>query len=161
MATTHSSTFTEGPADLPIVINTAFTQYDVINKVASALGFKTQPDEHEPDWDVWFIDGPVVPSLLTKMKPHQRTNHFPGMYAIARKNLLAKNLLTMQKYFPQEYQFFPKTWLLPSDTKAFKDQFNERKAKTFIIKPENSCQGKGIFLTRNYDWIVPNEHYVA
>jgi len=45
--------------------------------------------------------------------------------------------------------------------KAFKEQFNDRKAKTFIIKPEASCQGKGIFLTRNYDWFQPNEHYVA
>lgn len=75
--------------------------------------------------------------------------------------MLAKNLLSMQKYFPREYSFFPKTWLLPGDFKAFKDQFNERKAKTFIIKPENSSQGKGIFLTRNYDWFNPNEHYVA
>jgi tubulin polyglutamylase TTLL6/13 len=50
---------------------------------------------------------------------------------------------------------------MPTDTKQFKEQFNDRKAKTFIIKPENSCQGKGIFLTRNHDWIQPNEHYVA
>lgn len=77
------------------------------------------------------------------------------MYAMARKNLLAKNLLSMSKYFPQDYKFFPNTWLLPSDIKQFWEQFNERKAKTFIIKPENSCQGKGIFLTRNYDWINP------
>jgi len=51
------------------------------------------------------------------MKPYQRTNHFPGMYAMARKNLLAKNLLAMQKYFPDEFQFFPKTWLIPGDIK--------------------------------------------
>ena len=121
---------------------------------------RTSLDDEE-DWDVWFIDGPIIPALLTKMKPYQRTNHFPGMYALARKNLLAKNLLSMQKYFPKEFQFFPKTWMLPADIKNFKEQFNERKAKTFIIKPEASCQGKGIFLTRNYDWFQPNEHYVA
>jgi len=80
---------------------------------------------------------------------------------MARKNLLAKNLLAMQKYYPKEFQFFPKTWLLPGDMKSFKDQFNIRKAKTFIIKPEASCQGKGIFLTRNFDWFNPTEHYVA
>ena len=45
--------------------------------------------------------------------------------------------------------------------KSFKEQFNARKAKTFIIKPEASCQGKGIFLTRNFDWFNPAEHYVA
>jgi hypothetical protein len=37
------------------------------------------------------------------MKSYQRTNHFPAMYAMARKNLLAKNLLAMQKYFPKDY----------------------------------------------------------
>ena len=75
------------------------------------------------------------------------------MYALARKNLLAKNLISMQKYFPQDFNFFPKTWLIPQDIKSFKEEFSARKAKTFIIKPEASCQGKGIFLTRNFEWI--------
>ena len=43
------------------------------------------------------------------------------MYALARKNLLAKNLMAMQKQFPKEFNFFPKTWLLPSDLKSFKE----------------------------------------
>jgi hypothetical protein len=55
---------------------------------------RTSTDEDE-DWDIWFIDGPIIPALLTKMKPYQRTNHFPGIYSMARKNLLAKNLLAM------------------------------------------------------------------
>lgn len=99
---------------------------------------RTSVDEEE-DWDLWWIDGPTIPALLVKMQPYQRTNHFPGMYALARKNLLAKNLIAFQKYFPKEYGFFPKTYLLPADLKAFKDQFNYKKAKTFIIKPEASC----------------------
>jgi hypothetical protein len=68
-----------------------------------------------------FIDAPIIPSLIMKMKPYQRTNHFPSMYAIARKNLLARNLLAMQKFEPEEFQFFPQTWLIPGDLKAFKD----------------------------------------
>ena len=146
--------------DNPLVINITYTQYEIIHEVAAFCNLRTSVDEEE-DWDIWFIDGPVLPTLLQKMRPYQRTNHFPGMYAMARKNLLAKNLLSMQKYFTSEYQFFPPTWMLPADIKNFKEQFNERKAKTFIIKPEDSCQGKGIFLTRNYDWINVNEHYVA
>jgi tubulin polyglutamylase TTLL6/13 len=81
---------------------------------------RTTVDEDE-EWDLWFIDAPVLPTLLTRMKYHQRVNHFPGMYAMARKNLLAKNLLMMQKYFPKEYNFFPNTWLLPGDIKSFKE----------------------------------------
>lgn len=63
---------------------------------------------------------------------------------------------------PEEYNFFPPTWILPQDAKNFKLQFNGKKAKTFIIKPEASCQGKGIFLSRHHEWMVSmNEHYVA
>ena len=32
--------------------------------------------------------------------------------------------------------------------------------KTFIVKPEASCQGRGIFLTRNLDDVNPYDHYV-
>jgi tubulin polyglutamylase TTLL6/13 len=45
----------------------------------------------------------------------------------------------MQKFYPDEFSFFPPTWILPQDAKDFKVQFNEKKAKTFIVKPEASC----------------------
>lgn len=83
------------------------------------------------------------------------------MYELARKNLLAKNLIHMQKAMPEEYDFFPTSWILPGDSKNFREQFNSKRAKTFIIKPESNCQGRGIFLTRNCDWIITGEHYVA
>ena len=40
---------------------------------------------------------------------------------------------------PLEYDFFPDTWILPADAKSFKDQFNNKRAKTFIVKPESQC----------------------
>ena len=83
------------------------------------------------------------------------------MYGLARKNHLGRNLMKMRRVFPKEYRFFPQTWLLPSEFNDFKAQFNRRKAKTFILKPEASSQGKGIFLTRNIDDIDPNDHLVA
>lgn len=96
------------------------------------------------------------------MQPYQRVNHFTGMHTLARKNLLARNLQAMQRKCPDDYDFFPPTWILPQDAKDFKLQFNNKKAKTFIVKPEASCQGKGIFLTRGFDWMQnTNEHFVA
>jgi hypothetical protein len=103
-----------------LVLNILYTQYEIIHEVAAECNLRTSVDDDD-EWDVWFIDGPVIPSLLMKMKPWQRTNHFPGMYALCRKNLLAKNLLAMQRYLPEDYQFFPPTWLLPGDNKAFKE----------------------------------------
>jgi tubulin polyglutamylase TTLL6/13 len=90
------------------------------------------------------------------------------MYALARKDHLARNLGRMYKRYPDEYKFFPQTWLLPADFGDFKKQFkeptNKRKQigrKTFISKPEASCQGKGIFLTRSLDDFEKTGHYVV
>lgn len=59
-------------------MNIVYTQYDIIHEVATETKMRVTQEEDE-EWDVWFIDGPVMPSLLTKLKTHQRTNHFPGM----------------------------------------------------------------------------------
>lgn len=102
------------------------------------------------------------------MKPYQRINHFPGMYALARKNHLAMNLTRMQNRFPDDYKFFPQTWLLPAEFGEFKKQFGDQtkkyrkpNRKTFISKPEAAAQGRGIFLTRNLEDFDPYEHYVV
>lgn len=60
---------------------------------------------------------------------------------------------------PDDYDFFPKTWVLPGDYPDFKTQFNKK--KIFIIKPEASSQGRGIFLARRFEDINPSERYVA
>jgi tubulin polyglutamylase TTLL6/13 len=83
------------------------------------------------------------------------------MYILARKNYLAINLMKMCRVFDKEYKIAPPTWLLPTDWNAFVDQFTKKRAKTFIVKPEASCQGRGIFLTRNYKNLDRNEHYVV
>ena len=88
-----------------------------------------------------------------KMKSHQKINHFPGMMTLSRKNTLAKNIKKMQEYFDMEYDFFPMTWLLPQDINSFKKYLVEargnQKQKFFIVKPEASSQGKGIYLTHS------------
>lgn len=79
--------------------------------------------------------------------------------------------MKMRKQFPDDYNFFPVTYVLPVEYNEFKNQFNQMRNKqscsspakpiTFIVKPEASCQGKGIFLTRNPLDIEPHEHLVA
>lgn len=71
------------------------------------------------------------------------------MTIISLKNNLAKYLKLMQKQMPSEFGWFPKTWIFPSDSYELMTYMNEKKKPmTFIVKPTNSCQGKGIFLTR-------------
>jgi hypothetical protein len=44
--------------------------------VAKETNFKLSQDEEE-DWDVWWIDGQILPTLIHKMKNYQRVNHLP------------------------------------------------------------------------------------
>ncbi|CAK64163.1 unnamed protein product (macronuclear) [Paramecium tetraurelia] len=138
------------------------TRYNVVKLVGEKIfKWKLQYEIDENQWDIFWTDASVQSETLGKMQPHQKINHFPGMFSLSRKNHLGKNLMKMKKQFPYEYKFFPKTWLLPTDYGEFRNQFVKGKAKTFIIKPEASCQGRGIFLTKDIDDIDPNDHYVA
>jgi tubulin polyglutamylase TTLL6/13 len=65
--------------------------------------------------------------------------------------MLGKHLIRMLKEFPSEYNFAPVTFMLPHDLKEFLIYCGEKRNKTFIVKPEASSQGKGIYLTRNPD----------
>lgn len=84
------------------------------------------------------------------------------MYILARKNNLAKQLCKMKKGYPKEYNFFPKTWTLPSQINEFKEWLKKsRKDRVFIVKPEASCQGRGIFLTKSLDFFSVHERFVV
>jgi tubulin polyglutamylase TTLL6/13 len=157
-----------------LVLNVRETKYHMIRYVGKHLfGMRLSNFrcvEQDPDdqhvWDVLWTDEGVPVDRLYKMKPFQRINHFPGMYTLARKDHLARNLNKMQKRFETDYKFFPQTWLLPAEFGDFRKQFKENTKgkpgrKTFIVKPEASCQGKGVFLTRNLEDFTPNEHYVV
>ena len=60
---------------------------------------------------------------------HQKINHFPGMINIYRKNHLARNLNKLWKVFPEEFDFYPKTWLLPLEHKDFEANFKSKMKK--------------------------------
>ena len=124
------------------------------------MGWKLSA-EPEGNWDLFWTDNSVQPEQLARMKPYQKINHFPGMYSLAQKNHLGRNLMRMRKAFPSYYDFFPQTWILPAEFNDFRAQFSKKGNKTFIIKPAANCQGRGIFLTRTWEDINQNECLVA
>ncbi|CAK66605.1 unnamed protein product (macronuclear) [Paramecium tetraurelia] len=144
-----------------LIMNVSDTQYAAVKFVGKILNkFKLQytPYQETQVWDFCWTDNAVLPETLARMQSHQRINHFPGMYCIARKNYLGKNLNKMAKQFPDEFDFYPKTWMLPSDISDLRQ--NIKKIKYFIVKPEASCQGRGIFLTKQVESIA-SEHCVV
>lgn len=86
----------EKPRTKKIVINISDTQYTIIEEIAEELGWVIQKDEGPGDWDVWWTDREIEPHTLFRMNLHQKINHFPGIYILARKNLFGLGLMAMK-----------------------------------------------------------------
>ena len=142
-------------------LNISLTKYSVVRKAAKQLNMSLSKKEEDENWDVFWTDAAVQPEKLSRMKLYQKINHFPGMYTLARKNYLAKNLNRLRKVFPKDFNFFPKTWLIPAEYSDLASHFNSKKKKVFIVKPEASCQGRGIFLTKRLDDLSLDDRYVV
>lgn len=134
-------------------------KYDVVRRVSRKFGFKEVSDDD--DWTLYWTDYSVALERVMDMKKYQKINHFPGMSEICRKDLLARNMNRMMKMFPKEYNIFPKTWCLPADYGDFQAYTRQKKNKTYILKPESGCQGRGIWITKNPKDIKPHEHMIC
>jgi len=100
------------------------------------------------------------------MKRFQRVNHFPAMMGITKKSQLAQLLKKMKDMYPQDFNFFPKSWNVPTQLQRLKTDMAEakRKQKTpndramYIVKPSDMAQGKGIFFATEYEQVVKALH---
>lgn len=147
-------------------INFTLGRYEVVRKIARDRGWQLITDENDKAihaCNIHWIDVPDFVNTFKILLPFQKVNHFPGMSNLARKSKLARNFERMKKLFPEEYDFCPKTWILPFDFHDFQQNFNGdgMSQKTFIIKPDHNCQGRGVFLTRNMNQINRSDIMVA
>lgn len=99
-------------------------------------------------WNLWWTDTSVSVERVIALQPWQCINHFPGMHALARKAWCARTLNTMAKIMPREFDFYPQSWSLPEEWPALLADARAHRKRTYVCKPDHSCQGKGIILTR-------------
>ncbi|XP_055639661.1 tubulin polyglutamylase TTLL13-like isoform X2 [Toxorhynchites rutilus septentrionalis] len=143
----------------PISICILNSRYDIIPRICRRLGYKlVGENEH---WNVCWTDSLVGVDFCRDMRRFQKINHFPGMFEICRKDLLARNLSRMMKMFPTEYQIFPKTWVFPADLGEAIAYSRTHRSKTYILKPDQGSQGRGIFLTKNLKEINPRDRMIC
>ena len=116
-------------------INLTSCKYDVVRKCIKEKNWVECDDDDCVDWNIYWTDTSVAPQRVMQLKKYQKINHFPGMLSIARKAQLAINLQRLRAVFPNDFNFFPDTWILPQDTKEFRKLFGEKTGKskkTFI-----------------------------
>jgi tubulin polyglutamylase TTLL6/13 len=71
---------------------------------------------------------------------------------------MSRKLKKMRKIFPEDYDFFPQTFILPVEFTDFRKAFHEKRSRVWIVKPEASSQGRGIFLVKDPSEIEQKEH---
>uniref|UniRef100_A0A8C2VM43 Tubulin polyglutamylase TTLL11 n=3 Tax=Chinchilla lanigera TaxID=34839 RepID=A0A8C2VM43_CHILA len=77
------------------------------------------------------------------------------MTEMVRKITLSRAVRIMQNLFPEEYNFYPRSWILPDEFQLFVAQVQMVKdgdpswKPTFIVKPDGGCQGDGIYLIKD------------
>jgi len=66
------------------------------------------------------------------------------------------------KILPNEFDFFPRTFLVPSEGVNLREAMEHGpKNATYIVKPRTLCQGKGISLIQSFAKLPPNESCVV
>ncbi|CAD8067255.1 unnamed protein product [Paramecium primaurelia] len=105
------------------------------------------------NWKEVFNDGDIcMLGLPFKQQNYdeyftQSVNRFPGMDLLAHKTQSSFYLNKFAQYFPDEYQFFPKTYIIPDEFDKFQKEY--KSTRTYIAKPDAGSQGDGIYLIKN------------
>eukprot|EP00344_Euplotes_crassus_P004704 CAMPEP_0197010302 /NCGR_PEP_ID=MMETSP1380-20130617/53704_1 /TAXON_ID=5936 /ORGANISM="Euplotes crassus, Strain CT5" /LENGTH=148 /DNA_ID=CAMNT_0042432139 /DNA_START=24 /DNA_END=470 /DNA_ORIENTATION=- len=89
----------------------------------------------------------VLPILTTKKKVAY--SKIPELKVIAHKSDLAIVMNYMQQFYPDEFNFVPRTFVCPRDEETVRKLMRKEKNKTWICKPSKGSQGNGLQLINN------------
>lgn len=115
----------------------------------------------ERDFMIQWSGPSMRESVYQSLSEFQKVNHFPGSYEMTRKDRLATNFRLMAKAFGKgAFDFLPETYVLPQQLDEFLACF-ERTKGLWIVKPNASSRGRGIFVLRDPAEIPADERVVV
>eukprot|EP00762_Andalucia_godoyi_P004525 ANDGO_05127.mRNA.1 Tubulin polyglutamylase ttll-4 len=126
-------------------------EYMCVKSAFKRAGFK-QITESDTSYESFSLPNCIWSKHLKQeeygmLNRFQKTNHFPGTWAIGRKDNLARNLARMKRLVGgEEYDFFPGSYLLPQDFGLLVCEMERNPNAFWISKPPASACGRGIRL---------------
>ena len=99
---------------------------------------------------VW-IDGTITMKTAENLLPYQRANKIPCMDYLCFKSTLFSEVNLIKKQYPNVFNFYSDTYILPNDYPEFQRRHTficsrTSQAPTWVVKPKNGSCGKGIQL---------------
>lgn len=154
--------------DEPDRVLRAYRTPVLVRDIFEAKGYAVvdmEEDDVEPSqpWHLYWRNGRFRPSDYAAASPLQRLNHFPKTMGITKKDCLLRNLRRMRATHGAIYNFFPESFLLPTEyltlVRACESRALEGASKPiWILKPTDSSQGRKIFLIRDVSEISYGAH---
>lgn len=100
-------------------------------------------------------------NVYQNMNEWQRINHFPGSTELTRKDRLWHHFAEMaQSFGTRDFDFVPETYVLPEQVDEFLECYEKAKC-TWIVKPNASSRGRGIFMLRDLSELPLEETVVV
>lgn len=111
------------------------------------------------EWNVLWTSQSVKHFMYDSMNEFQKINHFPNSNELTRKDRLCENVVKMQERFGKEvFNIIPDSYILPDEFADFYSHFHMLRSKEqpnmWIIKPQNSSQGKGIYIVSTFTQVL-------
>lgn len=135
-----------------IEIEAARIKYPAVREGLEKAGIKFT--SNNPSAPIVWWDGDIQMKDFEAIGPAQRINKIPGMDYLCFKSTTIHALNQMRRLFPELYNFFPGSFLLPHQYTDLQRAHNHlqgktRKPVTWIVKPRNGCCGHGIRLIQH------------
>uniref|UniRef100_A0A914WD28 Tubulin polyglutamylase TTLL11 n=1 Tax=Plectus sambesii TaxID=2011161 RepID=A0A914WD28_9BILA len=148
----------------------ARSNLEVVSLCAEKLGFVEYPEGRRDGrpCDIYWHNIIYSDMKDVVFHPGSRVNKFPGMNELAKKIPLTRAISSMQRLFPDQYDFYPRSWFIPAQLDKFnadyknimtiKAERGDDEPTWFIVKPDEGAQGTGIYLIHSPDQLQKLNH---
>lgn len=143
-----------GPHTFTINTKTAGDAIDFVQEVIKLNGWKETTTDGEGDMFFNYMTPFDQYFPLLESRRDLICSRIPLLSIIAYKSTLAEILIYMNKFYRDEFNFIPKTYILPDNHEECKKDMNDNPGKMWILKPSTRGCGLGIILVNDYNEVV-------